>query len=137
MIERVEFSDKYRLGVLAIDRQHEHIFTLFNHFADALEGGEVGLCWPFVEEIYDSLRNHFAEEEKIMENLGLSGLEGHKAHHAHFLDRSSAQIAELCEKTTYVDLAECYKQLLYSFLDDVVDADFHIFMNSPALAPTG
>lgn len=127
MTERIEFLDRYRVGIAAIDNQHEHIFSLFNHLGDSVDRGEVAICWSLIDELRDALKWHFREEELILERKGFVGLDNHRLHHASFLERMNINVIDLYDKSSPADAASCYTMILNSFLDDILDADLHIF----------
>jgi CRP/FNR family transcriptional regulator len=72
----------YSIGIDAIDRQHQRLFEISNRFYDAwrTRAGHDALRRVF-DELLEYTGYHFAEEERLMREIGYPGFAGH--HRAH------------------------------------------------------
>jgi len=81
----VTWSDEaYGLGHELIDSQHKRLIEMINDLHDALARGQVteGVRRGIIG-IVEYTQTHFADEERVMEELGWPGLKEHrKKHHA-------------------------------------------------------
>jgi hemerythrin-like metal-binding protein len=90
--EAVIWSEDLRVGVDAIDKDHQNLFLLTNKIVQ----GDVGDADfdSHIEELINYTRYHFRREEAIMAACGYSDIEGHKKHHRNLI----AQVTELARK---------------------------------------
>lgn len=76
------WSDKYRIGVLEIDVQHENLFKLYNELVNALYKGEgLKVLQKCLDDLFDYVIVHFTTEEAYMEKYQYPGIVEHKAAH--------------------------------------------------------
>ena len=90
----ITWSSKYATNVESVDQQHQTIIDEINHLLDLMKQGkaraEIGSVIDFLDEY---TKNHFADEERIMEKYNCPVAEENKRQHAIFL----AKIAEYKE----------------------------------------
>lgn len=73
------WTDSLRVGVDAIDKDHQVIVSLLNRVThQSVEDAELD---DMIEELIDYTRHHFRREEVIMEVCGYPDLEKHRGHH--------------------------------------------------------
>lgn len=81
----IYWEENLRLGVPAIDEQHEGIFAQFNRLSEALQEGrgsaEVIEMLAYLDNFATT---HFADEENLMTLYKYDGLEEQRQHHALF-----------------------------------------------------
>ena len=77
----------YRIGVETIDAQHQRLFDIGNRFYAAwrARSGREALGRIF-DELLAYTRYHFAEEEKLMQEIGYPGLAQHRRSHAELVE---------------------------------------------------
>ncbi len=86
------WSEQYRVGVDAIDSDHQVIFDLTNKVSQhGLSDGEIH---KVIEEMIAYTRRHFRREEAIMAACGYEGLDEHQRYHRNLED----QIDDLAEQ---------------------------------------
>jgi hemerythrin len=82
-MKKLAWSDKYDLGIDAIDEQHRKIMDYVNQFHDAHSHNrsrkDVG---KLIKKVADYSRVHFAFEEDLLEKVGYPFLKPHKKSHA-------------------------------------------------------
>lgn len=84
------WTDDLRVGVDAIDKDHQIIFSLTNAVStETIETDDLGAV---IEEMIDYTSYHFRREEAIMEVCGYPDLAGHKERH-HELERHVQELA--------------------------------------------
>jgi hemerythrin len=87
------WEDKYSVNVNEVDGQHQEIFRLVNALDDVLSEDRAVIA----EKLTDLVRfvvNHFATEEKYMQETGYPNYAAHKKMH----DDLVAQVAAIQEK---------------------------------------
>jgi hemerythrin-like metal-binding protein len=89
--EALIWSDSLRVGVDAIDSDHQQILSLVNTLSQNLISDEE--LTTAIEEMMDYTRYHFAREEAIMEVCGYPDLVAHRERHHNLV----AQVNELAE----------------------------------------
>lgn len=86
-MDRTAWSEKYRLGIEAVDRQHRQLFQLIAKF-DRLVDVQAGR--NEIQEVLASFVRwaeiHFASEAMLLETTGYPGVAAHVREHAAFLD---------------------------------------------------
>jgi CRP/FNR family transcriptional regulator len=81
------WDPSYRIGVDVIDRQHRNLFDISNRFYDAWRQrvGAAALSRIF-DELIDYTVYHFAEEERLMKEIGYPALPQHRANHEELVE---------------------------------------------------
>jgi hemerythrin-like metal-binding protein len=83
----IEWEDKFRVGVPAVDHEHRELIDLINTLHGRLAGeGTDTAVTDFLGEIYTRIAAHFALEEKIMRARRYDQYGDHKADHERLLD---------------------------------------------------
>jgi len=85
-MEKVEWSEKFSVGVKELDQQHQQLIKLLNILTSTR-----GTINPHSETVSDTLmamtryaQAHFKTEERLMETYGYPGLEEQKKQHRDF-----------------------------------------------------
>jgi hemerythrin len=89
---------QYQVGDLSVDRQHQEMFKLFNNLCALFieqESNEVIL--PVIEEFIGCAKQHFADEEQLMERIDFLNRQEHKLKHEELLLEISRVAAEIHE----------------------------------------
>lgn len=91
----MQWSDKYVLGLSAVDEQHQNLFILVNKMHDlVVSGEEQSAVGEVLEELIDYTVEHFATEERLFKENKYPNYEQHKQQH----DDLTQQVLELQEK---------------------------------------
>ncbi len=78
----ITWSDKFSVGVAAIDAQHSVLVDTLNELHDAMLTGQAkGMTEPLLRNLLAYTRNHFSAEEAMMARAGYPGLEEHRIRH--------------------------------------------------------
>ena len=87
-MERMEFTDEYRLGLADIDAQHEQLFVLFNSLIEVEErsASHDEICLV-VDELVEYIDLHFKHEEQMLADCGFEGLAEHRKNHGKILQK--------------------------------------------------
>lgn len=84
----IEWSDRYLIGVLPIDKHHQHLFFLLNKtYDDFFSPTPTHDLDSLFDELVDYATYHFAAEEQLMQKQLFPGLEMHRQEHAKFSQR--------------------------------------------------
>lgn len=92
----MEWQDRYRLGIVAIDLQHRVLMELTNKLHKATvgeEGGDDIAC--AMDELLTYVAFHFSFEETLMAECGYPMLEEHRHSHQELLDQFRALQADI------------------------------------------
>lgn len=80
------WDDRFAIGSELVDGQHRRLFELMAMLEDASRGqSDAVVVDHAVNALYGYIRFHFADEERLMEDLGYSGLEAHRRQHDAFI----------------------------------------------------
>ncbi len=79
------WTDEYKVGVDAIDADHQTIFSLTNILSENRVGDEE--LDAAIEELIDYTQYHFNREEAIMEACGYPDFDAHISHHKRLITR--------------------------------------------------
>jgi hemerythrin len=83
----IEWREEFRLGVPAIDYEHETLIALLNDLHAGLENERDSLeVSRFLGEVHAKISAHFALEERMMRERGYDQYAEHKADHERLLD---------------------------------------------------
>ena len=98
-----EFTDRYLIGIDAIDNQHKRLFELIADIHDAAEATKKGFDrYDFIMETLTELKEytitHFDDEEEYMESINYPGLDAQRRAHRSFVEKiSNIEFDELDE----------------------------------------
>ena len=85
--KHVEWSDRYSIGIKAIDDQHKGLLDFVNELFNHSSGNERDERMYFTDVIQQAvqyIKDHFATEEKLMLATKFSGYLAHKKAHDEF-----------------------------------------------------
>lgn len=99
---KLEWNEKYLLGVKKFDADHEHLFDLMNKSHDLLENTAPDASLEVIlDELFDYASYHFEAEEAWMRDHSYPKLAEHSAEHDDFRKRFASLHNEfLAHKTT-------------------------------------
>lgn len=78
----MEWSDKYVLGLIEVDEQHQHLFTLVNELHDlVVNGDDQSAVGKVLDDLIDYTVEHFAREERLFQENQYPNYDNHKHEH--------------------------------------------------------
>ena len=81
---KLEWLEKYAIGINSIDEQHKVLIELINQLSDSIITNNRNNISEALMGLVDYTMNHFLVEESIFEQIGYSETPGHKAEHDKF-----------------------------------------------------
>jgi len=82
------WSDEYSVSVLAMDNHHKKLFDIMNQMHDSMKAGaDEAVLAKYISELVDYTVFHFGEEERMLEQVNYSGIDGQKRAHIAFVDK--------------------------------------------------
>lgn len=76
----------HMLGIPSMDHQHERLFDLTGVVLENLKGGRRGDLLDSLDALIEATRQHFQDEEVLLERAGYGDVERHAALHASLLE---------------------------------------------------
>lgn len=125
MVEKIEWSDSYLLGIPEIDNQHKKLIQIANELYAAATGTDeaYGLNMAKVlKKLTDYTVYHFSNEEEFMRKYGYSGLDIHKTAHDNFINEVNHQIKQLSSDRKN-DGVRFYSYMVGWILNHIAKAD--------------
>jgi len=84
----IDWSEEFTTGIPSIDEQHRHLLDLINKFEEADRRGRGSrIMSDILNDLAGYTQEHFAHEERIMEECGYPGLDEHTARHRRLLQK--------------------------------------------------
>ncbi len=81
-MDKIEWSDQYKVGDQDIDLQHERLFSIFNRLAEGLDDkNALSEMDAVFTQLMGYVKNHFRTEERLMKKVGYPNLKAHKEKH--------------------------------------------------------
>jgi CRP/FNR family transcriptional regulator len=81
------WDPSYAIGVEAIDRQHQRLFDIGQRFHDACrQHARRAQLRGIFDELLEYTAYHFAEEERLMQQVGYPALSRHRANHEELVE---------------------------------------------------
>jgi hemerythrin-like metal-binding protein len=80
----------FKLGFGDIDQQHQHLVEIVNELHDAMVKKDRAAVSKVLNELVGYTVSHFAFEEKLMDQYGISTAAAHKAEHKKLVAEVSA-----------------------------------------------
>ncbi len=85
----VVWEDRYKLGHVLIDRQHQQIIEMFNDLYEArFHKIERQVIVEVIDRMARYVREHFSSEEELMASVDYPHLEAHRREHEFFVNES-------------------------------------------------
>ena len=105
-METICWKDEYSIGIEKLDRQHQHLFEITNKLIEASDNSE--LISDILSEMTDYAKEHFTDEEELMQKYGYSEIESQKKQHIYFINTTTELITSAMDdkKTTADETAE-------------------------------
>lgn len=95
----IHWTDEFKLGLPAIDADHQELMELCNEFLAAAQGqASLSVLTTVLDRLILRTRAHFLAEERLLDRHGYPGFAIHKAEH----DRLLSQAETL--KTRFADV---------------------------------
>jgi hemerythrin len=90
----IKWQEEYRIGVQAIDEQHQRLFEIANRAYQLLKNELLLDKYDHIITILEELRDytvyHFSFEEKYMSSIGYKKFLSHKVLHDDFIEKIKA-----------------------------------------------
>ena len=84
----INWSEDFITGIDSIDEQHRHLVDLANKFEEASRRGRGSrIMSEILNDLVGYTQEHFAHEEKIMEDSGFPAAKQHLAQHRQLLQK--------------------------------------------------
>ncbi|MCR9140918.1 MAG: bacteriohemerythrin [bacterium] len=85
----IEWGSKYELGIAKVDGQHRVLVMLINRLESLRDSGAASDrdLDEILKHLDQYVRTHFADEERMLNQLGYEGNEEHLAEHRAFEER--------------------------------------------------
>lgn len=100
-IPSVPWRDEFRLGIAAVDHEHQEMVALINRiFVRLASGDPAARIADDLGEVYSRISAHFALEERVMRDRRYDRFAEHKDDHERLLDEIR-EIMEAHEAGTY------------------------------------
>jgi len=115
---QVAWTERLAVGVDELDAQHQELYRRVNAFLAALsERRAAAELEPLVRYLREYVREHFGDEQRLMEFCFYPGLGEHLAEHHRFEAEYEALAAELARTGPTFGLAKRLVALLTDWLD--------------------
>jgi len=83
----LEWSEKYSIGHLVIDENHEYLFRLLEQTAKAIDNSaNPEIIQSILNQLLDYTQTHFRDEEALMVSLAYPKFLDHQQAHSNLLD---------------------------------------------------
>lgn len=92
--QKVHWDDRYKLGIEAIDTQHEKLFELVNRLFELEDSNsDKEELREILYKFSDYMKVHFHDEEEYMASIDFPSLEEHKKLHQEIIESIAHVIA--------------------------------------------
>jgi hemerythrin len=89
-MEKFYWKNEYSLGFEKVDHQHQHMFEIVNKLIE-LYGSSASseMVSDILTEMVNYAREHFTDEEILMQEYGYPDIGPHKKQHDYFIDTTA------------------------------------------------
>jgi len=102
----IQWEENLKLGVAAIDEQHEEIFMYFDRLTNALQNGEGNsMIMDLLAYLDRYTSTHFKDEESLMELHRYPGLELQRQQHSRFRENIAMFSEKLANNAPLQEIA--------------------------------
>jgi hemerythrin len=96
---RIDWSDEYKLGLPAIDADHQDLLAICNEFLESAQTDcPVSQLAVVLDRMVARTRAHFVAEERLLDRHGYPGLAAHKAEHERLLIQADTLRSRFAEE---------------------------------------
>lgn len=124
-IARLKLPEAFHFNVSTIDEEHQSLVDALNACMDRFDGVSIPDFEALLDDFMGKMRNHFVNEEALMEKTEYPGFAWHRDHHA----KTLKQVEEMkgrCMRRGYCDnfdIQRCFEGIIV----DVARADMKFF----------
>lgn len=103
MYKQLIWKDEFNIGVDAIDKEHQRLFSIINRLFTLRHEEEKGgkACEEGIRYFYEHAIRHFTDEENYMELIGYKNRKIHKRIHKDFRDRTLPVLEGELKRSNY------------------------------------
>ncbi|MBU0985514.1 MAG: bacteriohemerythrin [candidate division Zixibacteria bacterium] len=95
-MDLIQWSDKYSVGVDAMDRQHQKLIDMINDLHGAMKKGRGrAIIGEIVNELISYCRLHFSTEERLLAQHSYPDIEQHRIKHQQLVEKVMDMKTEL------------------------------------------
>ncbi|MCR4377134.1 MAG: hemerythrin family protein [Rhodospirillales bacterium] len=120
---KVELLETFITGHPVIDEEHRQIVDSINEVSAAVAAGKYDLCSVLLDGFLKICIDHFANEERLLEELGYPALHDHVVFHKELIIKAKA-VKTLCMDMKVPDsIQRCFNEMATLLIEDVVKGD--------------
>lgn len=103
MANRLEWQERFNIGVEVIDREHQKLFNILNKLFEYKKevGKDRWVCQEGIKYFKDHAMKHFTEEEVYMASIDYAGFETHRRLHDNFRKNTLPALEKELRRTLY------------------------------------
>lgn len=103
MDKQLVWNEKFSIGVDAIDKEHQRLFSIINRLFTLRKEGEKSrrACEEGIKYFYEHAIRHFTDEENYMNLISYKNLKMHKRIHKDFRERTLPALEDELKKSGY------------------------------------
>lgn len=130
-MEKLTFTDNMKTGIEVIDNQHKTLIEKINLFLDHITKSNTKTLTSELEDMFNFMaeysKNHFSEEERILEQNSCPTLEPHKMQHQFFLMEATKLKFDLKTHGITPEMVEKTHKLLVEWVrSHILDVDLKL-----------
>jgi hemerythrin len=92
-MEKLNWKNEYSVGVEKLDNQHRHLLEIVNKLIEHPDtAANPNLVSEILTEMLNYAREHFSDEEELMQEYGYTEAEPQRKQHAYFL-KTTAELS--------------------------------------------
>lgn len=119
----IELLETFITGHPVIDAEHRKIVDSINGVSEAVHAGEYDKCAHLLDDFLTICQDHFATEERLLEELGYPGLHDHAVFHKELVLKAKA-VKTLCmDMKSPESIERCFNEMATLLIEDVVKGD--------------
>ncbi len=120
----MEWTEDLSVGITLIDRQHGELISYYHAFVHALQSEDAARqARPALRTLIDATRGHFADEERIMGNIGYPDFLAHREEHTRLLQDAEDFMRNIGVGLSLGDCASIAKYVRYWLLKHIKEHD--------------
>ncbi len=120
----MEWTEDMSVGVTLIDRQHGELISYYHAFVRALQSEDAARqARPALRALIDATRGHFADEERIMGNIGYPDFLAHREEHTRLLQDAEDFMRNIGVGLSLQDCSSIAKYVRYWLLKHIKEHD--------------
>ena len=122
---KLEWLDRYSIGIEEIDDDHKNILQIMRNVKKAIKSKDFEHCTSLLDDLVSLATTHFQNEEQYLAESSYPYIEEHIRYHQELLLKIS-EAKKTCDKVNEpVETEHSFNRMAEFLIEDIIAGDLH------------